>query len=85
MNLQRVDPYPFAVDRDRTQVGTVRGKRPLRTKVARLFECDVLAEGVETKGQMDWLGHHSCKLVQGYFISHPLPMDAFTSWLAEKS
>jgi len=52
-------------------------------QMTRLFECDVLAEGVEQEGEMDWLRRHQCKLVQGYFVSHPLPMDAFKSWLAE--
>jgi EAL domain-containing protein (putative c-di-GMP-specific phosphodiesterase class I) len=52
-------------------------------QMTRLFECDVLAEGVEREGEMDWLRQHSCKLVQGYFVSHPLLMAAFKAWLAE--
>jgi diguanylate cyclase len=54
-------------------------------QMTRLFECAVLAEGVETEGQMDWLRRRSCKLVQGYFVSHPLPMDALKAWLAENA
>jgi diguanylate cyclase len=52
-------------------------------QMTRLFECDVLAEGVEQEGEMDWLRRRSCKLVQGYFVSHPLPIDAFKAWLAQ--
>jgi EAL domain-containing protein (putative c-di-GMP-specific phosphodiesterase class I) len=51
-------------------------------QMTRLFECDVLAEGVEKQGEMDWLRRRSCKLVQGYFVSHPLPITAFKAWLA---
>ncbi|MFN2360263.1 MAG: EAL domain-containing protein [Marinobacter sp.] len=33
----------------------------------------VVAEGVETREQLDFLKNHRCDLVQGYLISHPLP------------
>lgn len=52
-------------------------------QMTRLFECDVLAEGVETEGELDWLRRRSCKFVQGYFIARPLPFDAFTAWMTE--
>jgi EAL domain-containing protein (putative c-di-GMP-specific phosphodiesterase class I) len=33
----------------------------------------VVAEGVETEGQRDFLSSHACDLGQGYLYSHPLP------------
>jgi diguanylate cyclase (GGDEF)-like protein len=33
----------------------------------------VVAEGVETEEQMDYLAQHGCDVIQGYFISSPLP------------
>jgi len=33
----------------------------------------VVAEGVETEGQLNFLRHHSCNLVQGFLISRPIP------------
>ncbi len=50
-------------------------------QMTRLFECDVLAEGVEQEGEMDWLRRHACTYVQGYFVARPLPLDAFTAWM----
>jgi EAL domain-containing protein (putative c-di-GMP-specific phosphodiesterase class I) len=50
-------------------------------QMARIFGCDVLAEGVEQAGEIDWLRRHECTFVQGYAISHPLPIGAFNTWL----
>jgi diguanylate cyclase (GGDEF)-like protein len=33
----------------------------------------VVAEGVETEEQMQYLAEHACDMIQGYFISSPLP------------
>ncbi len=41
----------------------------------------VLAEGVETKGQKDWLVGHQCDLVQGYYYAVPMAFDDFVEWL----
>ena len=35
----------------------------------------VVAEGVETKEQLDVLRAHHCDIIQGYFFSQPLPCD----------
>jgi PAS domain S-box-containing protein len=40
------------------------------------LDLTVVAEGVETAGQLAWLKDHHCDLVQGYLVSPPLPMDA---------
>jgi EAL domain-containing protein (putative c-di-GMP-specific phosphodiesterase class I) len=42
----------------------------------------VVAEGVETAEQLDFLRHHGCDEVQGYFFSKPVPPDEFTRMLA---
>jgi diguanylate cyclase (GGDEF)-like protein len=34
---------------------------------------EVVAEGVETAEQMQYLTDHNCDLIQGYFLSRPLP------------
>jgi diguanylate cyclase (GGDEF)-like protein/PAS domain S-box-containing protein len=49
--------------------------------MARIFGCDVLAEGVEREAEIDWLRERECTFVQGYAIAHPLPIGAFTTWL----
>jgi diguanylate cyclase (GGDEF)-like protein/PAS domain S-box-containing protein len=37
----------------------------------------VVAEGVETAAQLDFLRHHGCDEVQGYFFSKPVPPEEF--------
>lgn len=46
---------------------------------------DVVAEGVEDDQLRRLLASWDCDIVQGYFISRPLPADAFTVWLTETS
>jgi len=38
---------------------------------------EVIAEGVETEAQRDFLAMHGCYRYQGYFFSKPLPLDDF--------
>ena len=45
------------------------------------LELKVVAEGVETQAQMDFLKAHGCDEVQGYLISRPVPADEFVSLL----
>ncbi|MBT0771671.1 bifunctional diguanylate cyclase/phosphodiesterase [Kineosporia sp. J2-2] len=42
---------------------------------------DVVAEGVETQEQLDWLRAEGCDLIQGYLTSRPLPAAALHEWL----
>jgi EAL domain-containing protein (putative c-di-GMP-specific phosphodiesterase class I) len=38
---------------------------------------DVIAEGVETEAQREFLGRHNCNAYQGYLFSRPLPLPEF--------
>jgi len=51
--------------------------------IAEHFGFESLGEGAETPAEIEWLRDHSCRYVQGYGICHPLPLDAFRSWLAD--
>ncbi len=44
----------------------------------------VVAEGVETAGQLDYLRQHNCDEIQGYYFSRPVPVAAFETMLREK-
>lgn len=44
----------------------------------------VIAEGVETEGQLNFLRHHLCDEIQGFYISKPLPYQEFTDLLQQE-
>ena len=45
--------------------------------IAKFLDVSVVAEGVETEGQLAILRSGNCDLVQGYFFSRPLPPEEF--------
>ena len=45
--------------------------------LARNLKVPVIAEGVETVGQLQLLKDAGCDVVQGYYFSRPLPADEF--------
>lgn len=49
--------------------------------IAGQFECTTVAEGVETAGQLEWLGRTTCTAVQGYYLARPMPFGSFTASL----
>ncbi|MEJ2202122.1 MAG: EAL domain-containing protein, partial [Desulfuromonadaceae bacterium] len=52
--------------------------------MARSLGREVLAEGVETRQQMDFLLEEGCPTMQGYFFAKPMPGGEFGNWLAKK-
>lgn len=49
--------------------------------MARHLGLDVIAEGVETKAELEFLQNKGCREYQGYYFSHPLPQDEFSQLL----
>lgn len=43
--------------------------------LAKSMRLDVLAEGVETDDQLEFLNREGCSLIQGFLFSHPKPAD----------
>lgn len=52
-------------------------------ELARHLNMQVVAEGVETQEQWDWLLELGCDIAQGYYISRPHPAFNLMNWLSE--
>ncbi|MEO8159957.1 MAG: EAL domain-containing protein [Arenimonas sp.] len=50
--------------------------------LARSFELKVIAEGVETEAQLEWLCRHGCDQAQGYLLARPMPFSEMLLKLA---
>lgn len=46
------------------------------TALAKSLQLEVVAEGVETQAQYDWLVAHGCQIFQGYLFGRPVPVEA---------
>ncbi len=45
--------------------------------LAKTFDLKIVAEGVETPEQFDFLKEHKCDILQGYFYSKPVSLSEF--------
>lgn len=52
--------------------------------MARFMGMKIIAEGVETKEQMDYLLDMGCTYGQGYYFYHPMPISVFEPLLADE-
>jgi len=50
--------------------------------LARELQLSVIAEGVETQDQRDFLAANGCSEYQGYLFARPMPLDAFEAFVA---
>jgi diguanylate cyclase (GGDEF)-like protein len=51
--------------------------------LAKHMDLSVVAEGVETEGQLDWLAQRGCHYVQGYLTGKPMPAHVAMAALKE--
>ncbi|MDP2961998.1 MAG: bifunctional diguanylate cyclase/phosphodiesterase [Sulfurimicrobium sp.] len=58
---------------DRVMVATI-------LNMAKTLNLNIVAEGVETAGQRDFLLRHDCHLFQGYLFARPLPKAQFEAY-----
>jgi EAL domain-containing protein (putative c-di-GMP-specific phosphodiesterase class I) len=50
--------------------------------IAKELELKVIAEGVETDGQRDFLHQHHCDQIQGFYLSQPVPAESIPGTIA---
>ena len=52
--------------------------------IAKFLGVPVVAEGVETKSQLDTLKELGCQVIQGYYFSKPVPADEFEQFIEKE-
>jgi diguanylate cyclase (GGDEF)-like protein len=78
----KIDMRFFARCADETRSGTIV---QFAVRLAKWLHMDVIAEGVETRDQADFLKSIGCFFIQGYFYSKPLPVEDYESLLLKGS
>jgi EAL domain-containing protein (putative c-di-GMP-specific phosphodiesterase class I) len=66
-------------------LGSDRRSTAITTAIVRMAQAlsvDVIAEGVETEGQLAALRELQCELAQGFLLHRPLPAQAISELLA---
>jgi EAL domain-containing protein (putative c-di-GMP-specific phosphodiesterase class I) len=48
--------------------------------LAKSLDIEVVAEGVETNEQLDFLNYCQCSIAQGYLVAQPMPSPQFETW-----
>ncbi|MDR6215437.1 EAL domain-containing protein [Paracidovorax wautersii] len=82
-HLRSMPAQTLKLDRCFThEIGVVPGDLMVADMIVdlgRRFHMRVLAEGVETQAQADWLRARGCHMAQGYLFARPEPLERFRS------
>ncbi|MBX9833959.1 MAG: bifunctional diguanylate cyclase/phosphodiesterase, partial [Burkholderiaceae bacterium] len=73
----------MAFVQDLTTSPTARALTVSVLSIAQSLGMVVVAEGVETSGQQDWLITHGCPVMQGYLFGKPMPALQLEAWLQD--
>ena len=80
-NLSYISRFPLkCLKIDRSFIDQLPGSGPIISLIltlARQIGATAVAEGIETAEQRDWLATQKCEQAQGYYLSKPVPLDAF--------
>lgn len=76
-NLSYISRFPLhCLKIDRSFIEQLPSSGPvvrLILALAQQLDVTVVAEGVETQAQFDWLSQHGCTQIQGFFVARPAP------------
>lgn len=82
-NLSYISRFPLnCLKIDQSFIGQLPKSGPIISLIltlAKQIEATVVAEGVETQEQLNWLRDHKCNQAQGYLLSHPVPLSKFAA------
>ena len=86
--LKRLRPNQLKIDRSFvSDTATDNDSRAIVNGIvglANALSLTVVAEGVETLEQEQFLRDIGCQTLQGYFIGRPMPVEQFEAWLAKR-
>lgn len=74
---------------DRSFIAGIHGKPDLQTitlaltQLARTLNVEILAEGVESEQELNWLMAHQCDVIQGFLVARPMPLDRLHDWVGD--
>ncbi|HLL69513.1 MAG TPA: GGDEF domain-containing protein [Micromonosporaceae bacterium] len=87
--LRQLPIHEVKIDKSFVQRVTIdhRDRAVVRSAIqlGHALDLDVVAEGVEDDATLAHLAQEGCNLVQGYFISRPLPAEEFAGWLSART
>jgi predicted signal transduction protein with EAL and GGDEF domain len=87
--LQRLPVHKLKIDQSfvRDIPNNVNGEAIVKSVIflAKTMKFDVIAEGVETKEQQDYLVSKGCRLIQGYFNGKPMPASEMEEFMQSHS
>ena len=85
--LQRLPIHTLKIDRSfLSDVQNKDDEAPIITTIigmAKNLKLNVIAEGIETDQQLEFLDKHQCDQAQGYYFSRPVPIEEFNTLLEE--
>ncbi|MFJ2975202.1 EAL domain-containing protein [Kluyvera sp. NPDC087067] len=86
--LEMLHPDVLKIDKSFTQaIGTDAVNSTVTDLIIALgqrLNIELVAEGVETPEQASYLQQHGVHLLQGYWFAHPMRIEEFPQWLAER-
>ncbi|WP_319574818.1 EAL domain-containing protein [uncultured Desulfobacter sp.] len=89
-SLNSVNNFPLsALKLDRSLISGIEKKKSKKAIVkaalamAKAMGMSTIAEGVETKGQIEFLIKEGCDMFQGFYYARPMPFEEFTAYLSK--
>lgn len=87
--LQRLPVHELKIDKRFVSALSTSARDPLIVRstidLAHALEMEVTAEGIETAAALALLQVMRCDLLQGYFLSPPLPLDEFITFARDSA
>ncbi|WP_236327566.1 EAL domain-containing protein [Enterobacter bugandensis] len=78
--LQHLDVDTLKIDKSFVDALEYKNVTPHIIEMAKSLQLAMVAEGVETEGQLTWLHRHGVQYGQGWFYSKALPKTEFILW-----